>query len=145
MKKVLILLFVCPLFFMACKNNSSKTSQPDFLAAVIDTTIDPSTDFFDYAVGNWAKNTPIPGAESSWGIGNLVQEEIYIRLKKISEDIEEDLKSTTISDSFQGKIWRWVKNDWVSEYGEMLTGYEPSEQVLNLVRYCPDELGQTKI
>lgn len=66
-------------------------------------------------------------------------------LKKISEDIEEDLKSTTISDSFQGKIWRWVKNDWVSEYGEMLTGYEPSEQVLNLVRYCPDELGQTKI
>jgi putative endopeptidase len=70
-------------FSTSCK---STKDQPDFLAKNIDTTVNPADDFFDYAVGNWAKNTPIPEAESSWGIANMVQEEIYTRLKKINED-----------------------------------------------------------
>ncbi len=70
----------------ACKTNSTSGNEPDFLAKNIDTTINPADDFFDYAVGNWAKNTPIPEAEASWGIGNLVQEEIYTRLRKINKD-----------------------------------------------------------
>jgi putative endopeptidase len=70
----------------ACKTKSTSDNEPDFLSKNIDTTVNPADDFFDYAVGNWAKNTPIPEAEASWGIGNLVQEEIYTRLRKINED-----------------------------------------------------------
>ena len=66
----------------ACKE---KVVAPDFLASNIDTTIKPSEDFFLYANGGWIKNNPIPASESSWGIGNLVQEEIYIRLRTINE------------------------------------------------------------
>lgn len=72
--------------FLACNNNTDKKLQPDFLAKNIDTTVIPADDFFDYAVGNWAKNTPVPAEESAWGIGNMVQEEIYNRLRKINED-----------------------------------------------------------
>ncbi|MBN8851711.1 MAG: metalloendopeptidase [Sphingobacteriales bacterium 50-39] len=58
----------------------------DFLARDLDRTTSPVTDFFTYANGGWIKRTPIPPEESSWGIGHLVQEDIYRRLRKISED-----------------------------------------------------------
>jgi hypothetical protein len=66
-------------------------------------------------------------------------------LKKISEDIDADLNATIIPHTFEGKIWRWVQRDWISEFGEVLTGFEPSESLQKLVRYCPDELPQTKL
>lgn len=79
-----ILIFISVL--LACNNAVKEKSQPDFLSKNIDTTVNPADDFFDYAIGNWAKNTPIPPEESGWGIGNMVQEEIYNRLRKINED-----------------------------------------------------------
>jgi len=68
--------------------SASRTSvaPPDFLAHNLDNTKSPATDFFTYANGGWIKRTPIPPEESSWGIGQLVQEDIYRRLRKISED-----------------------------------------------------------
>ncbi|MDQ6812837.1 MAG: M13 family metallopeptidase [Bacteroidota bacterium] len=74
------------IFFVGCSNNATPKSQPDLLAKNIDSTVKPSDDFFAFAEGTWLKNTPIPEEESSWGIGNLVQEEIYNRLRKINED-----------------------------------------------------------
>ncbi len=79
-----ILIFISVL--LACNNAVKEKSQPDFLSKNIDTTVNPADNFFDYAIGNWAKNTPIPPEESGWGIGNMVQEEIYNRLRKINED-----------------------------------------------------------
>src|SRR5436190_23951684 len=60
--------------------------KPDFLSANIDKSTPPSVDFFQYANGGWIKKTPIPASESGWGIGNLVQEEIYNRILKINKD-----------------------------------------------------------
>jgi len=57
----------------------------DFLAAHLDTSVDPGVDFFQYANGAWLKAHPIPASESSWGIGNEVDEELYARLRTISE------------------------------------------------------------
>lgn len=70
----------------ASKNDSQSSPKQDILATNIDSTVKPGDDFFLYANGGWIKRTPIPAAESGWGIGNLVQEEIYNRLRKINED-----------------------------------------------------------
>jgi len=70
------------LLLASCKQKE----ETDFLAANIDSTVKPGDDFFLYANGGWIKKTPIPAAESGWGIGNLVNEEIYNRKKKINEN-----------------------------------------------------------
>ena len=65
---------------------SSNAQQKDFLAADLDKTVSPGQDFFQYANGGWIKRTPIPSSESGWGIGNLVQEEIYKRILTINKN-----------------------------------------------------------
>ncbi|MCO4293371.1 M13 family metallopeptidase [Solitalea sp. MAHUQ-68] len=69
---------------VACKQTPKSTI--DIVKTDIDSTASPSKDFFLYANGNWIKNNPIPAAYSRWGIGNLVNDEIYDKLKKINED-----------------------------------------------------------
>ncbi len=64
---------------------SQENQKGDFLTQAMDTTINPGVDFFKYATGTWMKNNPIPESERAWGIGNLVQEETYSRLRKILE------------------------------------------------------------
>jgi len=46
----------------------------------------PRQDFFQFAVGKWLKDHPIPASERSWGIARVVQEETYVRLKAISDE-----------------------------------------------------------
>ena len=94
--------------FVSCNNAGKKsaTNKPDVVAANIDTTVSPGEDFFLYANGGWIKRTPIPGAESGWGIGNMVQDEIYGRLKKISEDAaKENASAGTVSQKI-GDFWK---------------------------------------
>ena len=64
--------------------NGMKTTK-DILAENIDKTIKPGDDFFHYAAGTWLKNNPSPESESGWFIGKLVEDEISIRLKEISQ------------------------------------------------------------
>lgn len=78
MKKMLWIAAIClPAFTLA--------QQKDFLAANIDKTVKAGQDFFQYANGGWIKRTPIPASESGWGIGNMVQEEIYNRIHTINK------------------------------------------------------------
>lgn len=93
--------------FTACNNHASTSAaKPDILAADMDTTVSPGEDFFQYANGGWIKKTPIPAAESGWGIGNMVQDEIYSRLKTINEKaIAEKASDGTISQKI-GDFWK---------------------------------------
>ncbi|RYE28563.1 MAG: M13 family peptidase, partial [Sphingobacteriaceae bacterium] len=54
----------------------------------MDQSVKPGDNFFEYANGGWIKKNPIPAAYSSWGIGNVVGEDLRDRLKKINEDAE---------------------------------------------------------
>ena len=65
---------------------ATQNNKPDILLSNIDTKVSPGTDFYFYANGGWFNKNPIPETESRWGIGNLVKDEIYIKLRKISED-----------------------------------------------------------
>lgn len=79
--------------FTACnqgQSSSGAASTPDAVAANVDSTVNPAQDFFDYANGGWIKRNPIPSEYSSWGIGNLVQEELYKRLRIINEKAVEN-------------------------------------------------------
>jgi putative endopeptidase len=60
-------------------------STQDFLAANIDSTASPRSDFFQFANGAWLKRNPIPDDEATWGSRNLVGAEIASRLRRISE------------------------------------------------------------
>jgi putative endopeptidase len=89
--------------FLACQ--SSTEHKPDFLAADIDTTVSPANDFFLYANGGWIKKNSIPDAESRWGLGDLVREEIYVRLKKINaEALDEKAPEGSITQKI-GDFW----------------------------------------
>ncbi|MGO4289292.1 M13 family metallopeptidase [Chitinophaga sp. RAB17] len=80
--------------FVACnqgtKSADTTEATPDAVAANVDSTVNPAQDFFDYANGGWIKRNPIPPEYSSWGIGNLVQEELYKRLRTINEKAVEN-------------------------------------------------------
>jgi len=94
------------LIFAAC-NTPEKKEAPDFLAENIDTTINPATDFFSYANGGWIKKNPIPSDQSAWGIGLLVQEDIYNRLRTINEKADSE-------PSVNGSISQKIGDFWFS-------------------------------
>lgn len=68
----------------ACKDKSKIYAENDVIVKNLDTSVKPGEDFFRYANGGWLKKNPIPPAYSSWGIGNVVDEELRDRLKKIN-------------------------------------------------------------
>ncbi|WDF78445.1 M13 family metallopeptidase [Mucilaginibacter sp. KACC 22773] len=70
----------------ACKDNTKTYADNDPVIKNVDTSVKPGDDFFKYANGTWLKKNPIPGAYAAWGIGNVVQEELRNRMKKINED-----------------------------------------------------------
>lgn len=87
----------------ACQRKDDH-NQPDFLAKNIDSTANPGEDFFKYAEGNWLKNNKIPDEESGWGIGNLVKEEIYNRLRTINEQAREKKANQGVEQQI-GDFW----------------------------------------
>lgn len=88
MKLIKVLLLLPLICVMACNSNSTKEKEKpkDILAENMDTTVDPAVDFFKYVNGGWIKKNPIPASEKGWSIANLVMNEIYDRMKKLSEE-----------------------------------------------------------
>ncbi|WP_243041810.1 M13 family metallopeptidase [Dyella sedimenti] len=81
-------------------------AHPDVVASHVDTTVNPGDDFFDYANGAWLKSHPIPAEESQWGIGQVVQDELYAKLRKISEDAAAQKNAAPGSDEQKvGDFW----------------------------------------
>lgn len=80
------LLLISGLAIATISCNKQSASQKDFIKENIDTVANPGIDFFQYANGGWTKLNPIPSAYSRWGIGNLINDEIYDKLRKINED-----------------------------------------------------------
>ena len=76
----------CSLLLNSCNNQAKRYAENDAVVKNIDSTVKPGDDFFKYANGAWLKKNPIPAAYPSWGIGNVVEEELRDRLKKLNLD-----------------------------------------------------------
>ena len=119
----------CSLGLFSCGTKQESATRPDILAADMDTSVVPGNDFFSYANGGWIKKNDIPGDQSGWGIGNLVEEELYIRKRTINEK--------AVADKAQGGISEKIANFW--ESGMDTTnieqqGIQPLEQELKAIQ-----------
>ena len=80
-------------FIVACSDKKDKTEEiketkiPAFDIANIDSTALPCEDFYQYAIGNWQKNNPVPATEGRWGSFNILNEANELKLKSIIEEV----------------------------------------------------------
>ncbi|HVT86966.1 MAG TPA: M13 family metallopeptidase [Chitinophagaceae bacterium] len=104
--KLFFVLIVAVLTATSCKTKQSETAKKDILIDDMDTTVSPATDFFQYANGGWLKRNPIPPAYSSWGIGNLVDEENNRRFREINEKAAAANAAKGTTDQKIGDFWK---------------------------------------
>jgi len=98
---------------IACgRRGDNGTAAPaDVLAADLDTAVQPGTDFFAYANGGWINRNPIPNSESTYGIGNEVQDDIYAKLRTISQQAADANHPAEGSDQQKiGDFWAMANN-----------------------------------
>jgi putative endopeptidase len=88
MQKFVKITFLSLFIFVICFNHHGTAQSPNYeryLDQFIDPSVKPGDDFFQYSLGKWLKEHPIPANERAWGIGNVVREETYQRVQKINE------------------------------------------------------------
>ena len=82
----------------------------DFLCRNMNPTVDPGNDFFNYANGGWLKRNPIPASEAIWGIGHLVRDELYARLRRINENAAGQINAPGSELQKIGDFWTTATN-----------------------------------
>ena len=97
--------------------DTAAMAKPDVVAANVDVSVNPGDDFFNYANGAWLKAHPIPASEANWGIGRAVQDELYAKLRKISEDSAVQKDAAPGSDAQKiGDFWAMAMDEALAEH-----------------------------
>lgn len=84
------------LFLVSCggkgKNNgqNGSTENKAIDISLLDSTIHPGDDFFDYVNHKWIEQNPIPASKSSWGMFSQLDENSMKVLKDIQEKAAKD-------------------------------------------------------
>ena len=134
MTKIFSLLLLSSLLILQI---NAQTKKPDILATNMDKTVKPGDDFFMYANGGWVKRTPIPAAESSWGIGNMVTDDIYNKLKKINIDAAKVKSPQGTVNQKIGSFWKTAMDSVAIEKAGLKT-IEPFIWVIDIIKNLDD-------
>ena len=133
-----VLLLSALAFFIACKNEKTDTaalSIRDTISKNVNDSINPADDFFAFANGGWFKANPIPASESSWGIGKLLQEDIYNKMKKVSEEAAANTNPSAGSNEQKiGDFWHTGMDTLTIEK----QGIEPLKTELDQIKAIKD-------
>lgn len=124
--------------------STAQTNAPtpkfgDILASNLDTSVAPGKDFFTYANGSWLARNPIPAEEAGWGIGNLVEEELYLKLRKINE-------SAAATNSPAGSYQQKIGDFWTTAMDEPranalgLTPLQPELKLIDSIQTTDDAI-----
>jgi putative endopeptidase len=137
--KTFLIGFVSISFLNACTNKQVNYAEKDVVVKNMDTTTKPGDDFFKYANGGWLKKNPIPAPYSSWGIGNVLEEELRDRLKKINTEAlntkaEEGTNTQKIGDFYySGMDTLNIEKQGIAPLKDELTKIESVKTVTDLV------------
>ena len=126
---------------VSCNNSSlvksskdSSSAMKDVLLEDLDSTVDPSVDFFEYANGKWIKANPIPSDQSSWGIGNLVLEENRRRFREINEKAAAANAAKGTNEQKLGDFWKTAMDSAKVEQN----GLQPLQSWFNKINAITD-------
>ncbi|HUA80190.1 MAG TPA: M13 family metallopeptidase [Dyella sp.] len=118
-------------------------AKADVVAANVDRSVSPGDDFFSYANGAWLKKNTIPASEATWGIGELVQEDLYAKLRKISEDAAAKKDAAPGSDEQKiGDFWSVAMDDDLAER-RGLAQLKPELDRIDAIKDVPGAIDET--
>jgi len=80
---------------------TSPSSEKPIDVNLLDKSIKPGDDFFDYVNAKWIKENPIPSTESRWGAFNILMDNTKKSLREIMED---DAKANAPQGSMAQKV-----------------------------------------
>lgn len=55
-------------------------------------------------------------------------------LKMISEELDDNFVAQGVPEGLEGIIWQWQEHDWLSELGEWLTKWVPTQQEIDYIK-----------
>ena len=102
MKRITIISLWITLFVLSSCTNSGEGKLPKIIDRNnMDLSVSPGADFFNYAGGNWIKNTPIPDDKTSYGTLDMIREK---SLQDVNTIITETAKASNPDGSVAQKI-----------------------------------------
>lgn len=126
--------FSAVVFFTAIiiYNCSGQTEQKvvGFDLNNLDTTVSPADDFYKYAVGNWAKNNPVPDNQSRWSVFERMFEKNSELVKKLLDN------AAASKDAGKGSIIQKVGDYYASGLDSVRIeelGITPLKEELDLI------------
>jgi putative endopeptidase len=132
--KKIILFFAVAAICFSFYNIKYSGPAKDIFAGNVDSTVNPADDIFQFTNGGWFKKNPIPASETNWGIGDLVQEEIYANLKTINQAA---VKAKAAKGTDTQKIGDFWSTGMDSAKADKL-GLSPLQKQLDQINACTD-------
>src|SRR5690554_5765942 len=138
MKKLTTTPLLAFAFLYACNapstktESSTETNKQELIAFDIrnmDTTVSACDNFYQYAIGGWLKNNPVPSTESRWSSFNIVSDSNDLKIKRI---LEEYASKDFEDGSMQQKIGDFYKSIMDSVHIEEL-GYQPIQKEIEKI------------
>jgi putative endopeptidase len=129
MNKLFSLLLLFPLFIFAGSGPNDSGKGLD--TKNIDPSVSPAVDFYQYAIGTWLKNNPIPDEYSRWGSFEVLAETNNNILKEILETAANNKSAKKGSNQQKVGDYYFAGMDTVKIEND---GYKPIQPQLNAIK-----------